>query len=644
MGLPGYSEYPIVDPRGLLTPFYDGWSIDSWIVTDSQESLFPSQIDSVAQTLSLNEETLAVTTASKNPFADLHIRCEVLSSSSIPTCFMRVRGQCQKRGWLVVSVRPYNPEGVSFIQQISRLKEKNGWLINKKAEVILDHPPTSYAFSNYVEGDVANQLFQKENKELVDCDVGMATAAAIYELPLEETFQIQVEIPLSKKSLATQPSWSDSLLGHCSLSIPDKKFQTLYEIALRTLILHSPGDIFPGPYTYKRFWFRDAAFIVYAMLCAQLTAHLEEILDQFHSRQTLLGYFRSQDGEWDSNGQALWTLERFCRMMNRPLKEEWRMPVENAGYWIVRKRTSTQDSEIHSGLMPAGFSAEHLGPSDYYYWDDFWSVAGLRSAAYLLKGEDRSKHVVDKFTKEAADLMQCIERSLEYVPVQTAQKGLPASPHRRMDAGAIGSLAAGYPLQLLKPRDPRLLATVTFLMQHCFLSNSFYQEISHSSINAYLTLHVAQVLLRAGDEKFLELVQSIADLATPTGQWPEAIHPWTRGGCMGDGQHVWAAAGWVIMIRNLFVREEEQEGLLILGSGLSPARLRHNERLHFGPALTLFGQISIDIICEREVIQVNWEGQWYGEPPKIEIRLPGYARRPVGETERCVVFPKGIEP
>ena len=39
---------------------------------------------------------------------------------------------------------------------------------------------------------------------------------------------------------------------------------------------------------------------------------------------------------------------------------------------------------------------------------------------------------------------------------------------------------------------------------------------------------------------------------------------------MGDGQHVWAAAEWVLMIRNCFAREEDDH--LILCSGI-PARL-----------------------------------------------------------------------
>jgi len=62
--------------------------------------------------------------------------------------------------------------------------------------------------------------------------------------------------------------------------------------------------------------------------------------------------------------------------------------------------------------------------------------------------------------------------------------------------------------------------------------------IIHSGVNCYLTLHLAQVLLRAGDARGLDQVREIARLASPTGQWPEAVHPRTSGGCMGDGHHV----------------------------------------------------------------------------------------------------------
>ncbi|MFO7577367.1 MAG: hypothetical protein R6W66_06520, partial [Pelovirga sp.] len=200
---------------------------------------------------------------------------------------------------------------------------------------------------------------------------------------------------------------------------------------------------------------------------------------------------------------------------------------------------------------------------------------------------------------------------------------MPASPYRRLDAGAIGSLAFGYPTQLCAADDPRLLDCVAFLLERCFVNGAFYQDMIHSGLNAYLTLHVAQILLRAGDARYLDLMDAVAALATATGQWPEAIHPHTGGGCMGDGHHVWASAEWVLMVRNCFVREEGER--LILGAGVPERWLAHNEPIHFGPAPTTFGTLSLSITPGGgDAPRIAWRGDWHHHEPPMEIRLPGF--------------------
>jgi GH15 family glucan-1,4-alpha-glucosidase len=387
------------------------------------------------------------------------------------------------------------------------------------------------------------------------------------------------------------------------------------------MILHSPGDIYPGPFTYKRFWFRDAAFVLQAMTATGLLKNIEKIIDRFPGRQTPAGYFMSQDGEWDSNGQAIWAMKRFIDSTKGNMKKEWAASIYKAAKWIEHKRISSDKDPLHTGLLPAGFSAEHFGPSDFYYWDDFWGVTGLRDAAALARVDDPK--MAQEFQNQADDLLNAIENSVASVQDRLHHPGIPASPSRRMDAGAIGCLVASYPLQIYAEKDERILQTTKFLMDKYFLQGSFYHEISHSGINIYLTLHIAQVLLRAGNPKFFDIVQSVATLATATGQWPEAIHPRTKGGCMGDGQHVWASAEWVMMLRNMFVREEQAEELLILCSGIPDEWLKPKEVLFLGPTHTLYGEISVTIKV-KEDIEVSWQARWHGPIPKIEIRLPGY--------------------
>lgn len=118
-------------------------------------------------------------------------------------------------------------------------------------------------------------------------------------------------------------------------------------------------------------------------------------------------------------------------------------------------------------------------------------------------------------------------------------------------------------------------------------------------------------------------MDAVAELASPTGQWPEAIHPGTGGGCMGDGHHVWASAEWVLMVRNCFVREEGDR--LILCAGVPERWLEQEAPIRFGPAPTGFGTITVTIQPHPGAPpEVTWTGSWHREEPTVEVRLPGW--------------------
>jgi hypothetical protein len=200
---------------------------------------------------------------------------------------------------------------------------------------------------------------------------------------------------------------------------------------------------------------------------------------------------------------------------------------------------------------------------------------------------------------------------------------MPASPKRRMDSGAVGSLVADYPLQLFPPGDERTLKTADYLRDHSSHGGGFFQNMIHSGINAYLTLHLAQVRLRAGQtDAAWELMSHVAALASPTGQWPEAIHPRTGGGCMGDGQHIWAAAEWALMVRACFVREEA--GRLVVASGARPEWWRAGGA-RFGATLTPFGPLTVHVEGDARRARVVVDGAWRPERVEVEVRLPGFA-------------------
>ncbi len=89
---------------------------------------------------------------------------------------------------------------------------------------------------------------------------------------------------------------------------------------------------------------------------------------------------------------------------------------------------------------------------------------------------------------------------------------------------------------------------------------------------------------------------------------------------MGDGQHGWAAAEWVLMVRSLFVREETDR--LILCPGLFPDWLDSGHTLRFGPTATRFGTVTVCVETGGTHPTVTVDGAWHSRRPCLELGLP----------------------
>lgn len=645
IGLPDVESLPIVDPRGLVTPFYDGWSIDFWIFSEKGDKLFPSKLQNVDQKLFQNK-FVSVITKSKEKSLSVKTKAEVKKDQDDIICDISVKGFLKEKGWLVIAIRPYNPEGVSFIKNIKVNEDKTKIIVNQKKDILLDSAFDKYKLSNYYQGDVSHDALPFSDQTKISCSVEMATGAFFYKIEPNKEREVKIKIPLkkvkkskSKKKNILNYSWQNQEGDGTEVKIANEKYQYLYDSSKITVVLHSGDTCFAGPFTYKRFWIRDTVFALQALLYLGQEKRAKKLVNLLLSTQKMNGYFSSQYGEWDSNGQVLWAIKKFAQLTNQNNYSLWQKAIKDAVLWIERKRLPKKENDPHSGLLPAGFSAEHFGPNDFYYWDDFWAQAGVEAALFLQSPESGQKQN-QLFKRYLKDLENSIEKSLQLLKRKTGNNLISTSYSRRMDSSAIGSLVPGYPLMLWAAKDQRLIATTDYLIKNCFYQGAFFHDMSHSGLNPYLTLSIAQILLRAGDNRFKNVMDSVARLASSTGLWPEAVHPETKGGCMGDGQHLWAAAEWISMIRNCFVREEEKENKLILCSGITPDWYKRNQAIYLKNALTIFGKISLQL-TPQEKIQVSWQANWYNKAPLIEVRLPGYKiARSRGEANKTITLEK----
>jgi hypothetical protein len=654
----------IVDPRGLVTPWFDGWSLDWWVGADDRWHL-PSREVAVRQRLVA--DTPVVETAMRVPGGDVVERVYAVRRSSAEgggeLVIAEVENATRVPVALALAVRPYNPEGLSVIERLG-FHDGTTVTVDGRVAMLLPKPPSRVAASTFHDGDSAGIVMSGAAGErwrgAVRDPAGLAQAAFVY--PLAHGTTLRVAIPLvperrtrrrgeARRRVADAPDlpkalppaeavargWQSQSARGLRLVLPDDRLAAAVDANRRfLLLLHDGDEITPGPSTYHRFWFRDAAYLLGALDRYGYHAEVAQVLRSYPGRQHADGFFFSQRKEWDANGAALHALVQHWRLTrDATLVEPMVGPIAKGVHWIDRKRharKAKRNDPALRGLFPAGVSAEHLGPFDYFYWDDFWGVAGLRAGAELLRAVDQQDAAAEA-ERFAASMWDDVQRSLELTARRLGTVAIPAGPRRRIDAGAIGSLVACTPLDLLPPDDPRITATADAIRQRFTLEGvppagavapdeggrAFFQGISHTGLGTYLTLQLAAVELRAGDRRSLGRLAWMLDVATPTWTWPEAIHPRLDGGCMGDGHHGWAAAELLTLVRDLLVCDVA--GGVALASLVPDGWYGRGWEVHDAP--TAVGQVSYAVRWHGDRAALLWEVTPHPGVGDVRLTAPG---------------------
>ncbi|MFZ5627792.1 MAG: hypothetical protein ACOY5B_01585 [Spirochaetota bacterium] len=468
---------------------------------------------------------------------------------------------------LIVSLRPFNVEGPALVYKLHYSEKKKH--LTGDADLLFDKSPDHALVSDWKNGDALRRIVpqvrrlssrKKTTLHAHDArdNIGLTTAAFYFaaadrcSIAVTDHQHDPLPSPLKGK---TAREIADEYFGQTIEAELPKDYSDWLSHARNHLIaLWDYDSIKPGSYTYHHFWIRDAVIMMYALLLLGAKKAVKPIIERFTGMVRPSGLFQSQTGEWDANGQALWILAQYVRFTHdTSIIVRMRKQITRMVTWIEKA------SDQHGGVLPPGFSAEHLGPADWYLWDNLWALGGLKAIAPHLKPLGLSERAEKIFSK----LSGAMQRYLNHYSY------LPAALGRGKDAGMIGSIAAAYPLQLHEFCDNRLLRTLDLIRDNYFFNGCFFQENIHSGLNPYLTLQMAESYLHIGrTRQARQILRSIRRRAQKAYTFPEAIHVRTGGGCMGDGFHGWASAESIIMIRNLMVREvtfsDGTEGLIWL--------------------------------------------------------------------------------
>jgi hypothetical protein len=523
IGYPDCEELPIVDPRGLLTPMLDGWSLDGWLLAEDGRCLLPSRTADCRQWQDMDPGVRITTETGRSGLA-LSSRAWVQLEAGIPVCKLHCR-RARHDAWLVLALRPHNPEGISFIHQVRLSDDRMAWTVDDSPRIEFSAPPSGIMSPITATGRVHPSPGPGRPDR---------RAAAMWAWsPRRRCFPVKAGVPAEITAtipLAAGPQASGRCLGNRTGSgaLQAELPGTALPVSLRRR-----GHLADPAFAGRRL---SRALHLQALLVPRRRLHhpCPAVRRPDGSRRTRAGALPgAADGArlFPLPGRRVGFQRRgavdpaaLLRTDRTPLAAEWQGPVRAAPAGSCASASAT----IWTRPMP-GCCRPASAPST---WDPTIITTGTISGGSPACARRRPCCATGIPTRQPG---VCAGRRrfrggggsqpgrLRATARPPGHAGVALPPpgcRRHRFAGVRLSGAA-----LCGPDDPRLLDCVEFLLERCFVNGAFYQDMIHSGLNAYLTLHVAQVLLRAGDPRHLELMDAVAALASPTGQWPEAIHP-----------------------------------------------------------------------------------------------------------------------
>lgn len=546
LGNLGAHDRAVVDPRGWVTPWPVGWSLDWWIGADDRWHL-PSQDVAVRQ--QAIDQAPVVETWMRVPGGDAQHRVSAVVVAGEGWLVVEVANRTAVPFAVAFAVRPAGPLGAAPIGQVG--VDEGAITVDGATAVVLPRRPNRAVVGTAATGDVLDVVTSGEaGAELplrATCPEGRAHAAVVYPLP--HTASVRVAIPLrpppersGRRAPANAPSavafpdplpaadhvargWTAQATRGIRLSLPDERLMGAFETARRHLLLAPAGEDLvtwpprPVPWT-------EIAAVTGALGHLGLADEAAEVLATLPDRQGLDGYVGDGDGELAANGAALWAVGEHWRLTrDDDLVDALVGPLAKAGHWIERRRRGRRHPDLADGPIA----------------DGWWSAAGLHAAsAALAAGQP----------EVAADLAGFAQ-------------ALVAGMEARAPGDDPGELLAVV-LDVPGIDAGRFAAAVEQVRRRARGRGLFRPEgsgrVAGAGLATRATLWLAAVELAAGDRRALDRLQWLLEVASPTGAWPEVVHPRTGDGAAGEGHHLPTSAGLCTFVRQLVVREAPAGG------------------------------------------------------------------------------------
>jgi len=445
-------------------------------------------------------------------------------------------------------------------------------------------------------------------------------------------------------------SWEE-FWGHgMQIELPEKEIEDFFYSSFAYLFILTEHDAqgtlsaLDGPTIYRHFWPRNEFYPAYAMdmvgypsIATQTIQYLDKI--QMSDGRWDMPLLTSPFA-WDSIGYAMatnWTHYEFTH--DKAWLEQMYPHLIGAARWVQYNRENTElppdapeasrpakpyltfscqgkvtptplapgEKPFSYGLLPFGFGDSGL-PDGHPFTHNIMPLYGIRCArqAALALGRTSDAGWLEReYASYKTAILTSINRAVKlergnppYLPAT------PTCPHCAWSQ----TLRAVFPSELFPPNDPLvtgLLVRMRRSARQGLPTNMGF--LGPSGVWPGESMEVAQTYLLRGDVKStVELLLAALNHATTTDVWkeeilvdknlptacsnhPHGIHAIDQTGT-GDQPEGWAHANLIMLVRNMFLREQGKD--LYLLSGIPSDWISPGQTISVHHAPSMFGNIS----------------------------------------------------
>jgi hypothetical protein len=417
--------------------------------------------------------------------------------------------------------------------------------------------------------------------------------------------------------------WKNMMNRGARFSVPCSKATQAYLAAhVCQLIALDHGEVHGGEGFYDTFYIRDGAYQVMELEEAGFIDIARRALDAYLARQRPDGRFESQEGQFDANGQAVWTLWQYFRITGDRRWLELVYPkMRRAVDWIIEARRRTRTDPAFPGLLPAA-------PADgEYLWDgkehivgyDLWNLRALICAADASRFLGRPQEA-----KELGGEISDYRNAIDLAWKKTGLLYLPPSWEKL--GTHWGNTEILWPVPVLDPSDPRIAAQAEHV-RHDYLGGYVEGTIRwgtpdmkpaiHPYMGAYTTMNA---LHRGEDSQVAEdLCWYLLHTSAANG-FPEGVYYLDRTAWGETIPHVTGAANFALLLRHMLIHEAGDELHLLMAA--PDWWLEDGREIRVDRAPTHFGEVSLILRGTPTGVDVEWRGPARAKPRTVVLHLP----------------------